>query len=100
MVGRDLEGALISASGSRCAHWKQGIVFTNTRPLFLVRVATSHADACSDVCALVDAKTRRAVKYTKTLELWESSQAQRRLPVQWKMWLTHTRSQPPTPEVR
>jgi hypothetical protein len=49
---------------------------------------------------LVDAKTRRAVKYTKTLELWESSQAQRRLPVQWKMWLTHTRSQPPTPEVR
>jgi hypothetical protein len=33
------------------------------------------------------------------MELWEYPGAQRRLPVQWTAWLTHTRARPPTVDV-
>jgi hypothetical protein len=44
-------------------------------------------------------RTKRVVKYARRMELWEYPQAQRRLPVQWTMWLTHTRLKAPTLEV-
>ncbi|KAI0792376.1 hypothetical protein C8Q75DRAFT_804768 [Abortiporus biennis] len=41
-------------------------------------------------------RTKRVVKYRKGYDMWTYVAGQKRLPVQWTSWLTHTRSHPPT----
>ncbi|EGN92908.1 hypothetical protein SERLA73DRAFT_190524 [Serpula lacrymans var. lacrymans S7.3] len=45
-------------------------------------------------------RTKRSVKYRNPDDMWHYIGGGRRLPVQWSTWLTHTRPNPPTIEVR
>ncbi|KAL0575366.1 hypothetical protein V5O48_006617 [Marasmius crinis-equi] len=41
-------------------------------------------------------RTRRIVKYRRAEDQWMYIGGQRRLPIQWTSWLSHTRANPPT----
>ncbi|ESK90728.1 hypothetical protein Moror_4086 [Moniliophthora roreri MCA 2997] len=43
-----------------------------------------------------DGRTRRSVKYRRQEDQWLYIGGQRRLPIQWSAWLSHTRVNPPT----
>ncbi|CAL1699563.1 unnamed protein product [Somion occarium] len=43
-----------------------------------------------------DVRTKRVVKYRRGYDMWTYIAGEKRLPVQWTSWLTHTRSHPPT----
>ncbi|KAF9442967.1 hypothetical protein P691DRAFT_764717 [Macrolepiota fuliginosa MF-IS2] len=45
-----------------------------------------------------DLRTKRTVQYRNPEDVWNYIGGGKRLPVQWSMWLSHTRRHPPTVE--
>ncbi|KAJ3567653.1 hypothetical protein NP233_g6231 [Leucocoprinus birnbaumii] len=45
-----------------------------------------------------DRRTKRTVQYKNPTDVWNYIGGGKRLPVQWSMWLSHTRNHPPTLE--